>query len=543
MANNDDDMIGSFDDAAAGDDLVMDDLDQRSTLADVWRNNPMVKVAIVLGVLAVLVGGMVLFGGDTADTPPSSVGGSAADVKGDPGKDASSDVYVAALEDQNNQNREQAILDGTSAIPIPIAGPSSTLAAPEGQNAQEDPLQVWRTVQDQQQAVPMQSPEQVQAQQNAELARREALNTLANAMSAQMGKIIESRTPGRIESMTITSAEQIGNALNGAPAQATLAGALAGIGGTANGVLPAATAAMQTNGSNIQMNTVKIMLNAGTIEYAQLLLEANTDAPGPVLAQIVTGPFNGGRAIGTFTNTDNYLVLNFHTLVKDSINYPINAVAVDPTTTLPGLVTEIDHRYFKRVILPAAARFVEGMGQAIADSGSNTTVTIDGNTTVEQDDSEIDTRQELYNGVEEGANELSEFLSEEGDDTEPMIRVKAGTPIGIFFTQPVTQTLDANGNVVQQGFGTTAQNGQYGAQGQQQQGFFPGMQNMFGMQGQQQQGYYQYGTAPYGTAPYGTTGTGTTGLNPAAYTGSTGYQQFPFVPQTTTQTGTTTNTQ
>jgi hypothetical protein len=27
-------------------------------------------------------------------------------------------------------------------------------------------------------------------------------------------------------------------------------------------------------------------------------------------------------------------------------------VAIEPDTTLPGMITEIDHRYFKRVILP-----------------------------------------------------------------------------------------------------------------------------------------------------------------------------------------------
>src|SRR5690606_12018046 len=50
-----------------------------------------------------------------------------------------------------------------------------------------------------------------------------------------------------------------------------------------------------------------IIIPAGTIEYAQLVTEANTDAPGPVMAQIASGPLAGARLIGSFQSTDNYL--------------------------------------------------------------------------------------------------------------------------------------------------------------------------------------------------------------------------------------------
>ena len=52
-----------------------------------------------------------------------------------------------------------------------------------------------------------------------------------------------------------------------------------------------------------------ILIPAGTIEYAQLVLEANTDAPGPVLADIMSGPLAGSKLLGSFTSTDDYLIL------------------------------------------------------------------------------------------------------------------------------------------------------------------------------------------------------------------------------------------
>jgi intracellular multiplication protein IcmE len=533
MANNDDDMISGFDDGPNGDDLVMDDLEQRTTLADLWRNNPMVKVAAVLGVLAVVIGALVLFGGGEEAPPESLVTTPASDLKEAPGTKEVSPAYADAVGQENDARIEDALRSGTSAFPTPLTPPTG-MPAPGMETETDDPLARWREAQDQAAAVAPPTTAAVAVDPNAEAARQNALNELANAMSAQMNKILETREPGRIQAMTVTSIETRmdaqGNPVGGG--FGALGGPLTGLG--ANGsFLPASAQAQQQQG--FAPTQIKVMLSAGTIEYGQLLLEANTDVPGPVLAQIVTGPFAGGRVIGSFTNTETHIVLNFNTLVKDGVNYPINAVAVDPETTLPGMVTEIDHRYFKRVILPAAARFVEGMGQAIAESGSSTTVVIDGDTTVEEDNSEIDTREELYAGVEEGASEAAEFLEEEGDDTEPMIRVKAGAPLGIFFTQPVTQQLDAEGNPIQNAFypGGTYPGGVPGQQ--QQQGLLPGMP-FFGAGQQQMPGYYPYGGGQAGMGVgtgYGSPFGGVGAFQPFA-----GYQQ----PTTGTTTGTTAGT-
>ncbi|MES2728817.1 MAG: hypothetical protein V4621_01805 [Pseudomonadota bacterium] len=500
MTDTNDDPINDFDtDTSPNDDLVMDDLAQKNTLADLWNSNPMVKVVAVLGVLALLVGAMVLFGG--SEEAPQSVVGGAQDVKEAPGTNQVTPSMAEAMQDYNDQMIEDAMQTGGSAIPVPINPTISELPAPDAPG--EDPLAKWREVQDQQQTMPP-VPQQVgpTADPNAEAARQQALGALAGAMSSQMEKILEVRRPGKISSMNVTTIDQQQQA-------------------GANGLTPVGLngAPYDPNMQQTPLNTVKVLLSAGTIEYGQLLLEANTDAPGPVLAQLVTGPFAGGRVIGTFTNTDNYLVLNFNTLVKDAVNYPINAVAVDPQTTLPGMVTDIDRRYFQRIVLPAAARFVEGMGRAIADSGSNTTIIIDGETRVEEDDSKIDTRQELYNGVEEGAREFADFLEEEGDDTEPLIRVASGTPLGIFFTQPVTQTLDAQGNPVQPGLTQPNQTQQQGN------GFFPGFGNQFG----QQQPYGQAGgfaATPYGALP------GFNGAFGQQMPQSSGYQTWPPAPVT-----------
>ena len=65
----------------------------------------------------------------------------------------------------------------------------------------------------------------------------------------------------------------------------------------------------------------------------------NSDLPGPVLAQVLSGPFTGGRFIGKITvNQDcQCLIIDFKTVVKDTVSYKIDAVALDENTTLAGV--------------------------------------------------------------------------------------------------------------------------------------------------------------------------------------------------------------
>jgi hypothetical protein len=49
------------------------------------------------------------------------------------------------------------------------------------------------------------------------------------------------------------------------------------------------------------------------------------------------------------------------------------------------MATDVDHRYLQRVFLPAAAAFVSGLANAVAESGA-TTITIQGETVTESEE-------------------------------------------------------------------------------------------------------------------------------------------------------------
>jgi hypothetical protein len=100
------------------------------------------------------------------------------------------------------------------------------------------------------------------------------------------------------------------------------------------------------------------------------------------------------------------------------------------------MATETDERYFKRLILPAAAKFVSSFGQALADVGSETTIAGD---TVIQTRRGLNSREALYKGLGDSADMVSSFMSQEGAKTQPLVRVASGTALGIFFVSSVKE--------------------------------------------------------------------------------------------------------
>ena len=112
-------------------------------------------------------------------------------------------------------------------------------------------------------------------------------------------------------------------------------------------------------------------------------------------------------------------------------------MAIDPKTTLPGVVTDINRRYFTRVVLPVAAEFIAGFADALGNSGV-TTVTISGDTVTETTSNDFDDDQQVALGVSRAGEELSGILNEIQDNNPQQLRVRAGTPIGILFVDSVT---------------------------------------------------------------------------------------------------------
>jgi intracellular multiplication protein IcmE len=389
------------------------------TLGDLWRRNPLVKIGIVVGGLALIMTAIVLFGGKKEPVAASRVR-AAPDVKQTPGTDEVSPQYAQALQDKNAEMTEEAIKKNQSSIPVPISASKEAIGIPGDQAVSEDPLARWRRIQEERVTREVvKKPEAPKTDPNAEVVK-----SLADAMAKQMGSILKNQEPKKPQIKQITDAEAFKKQKQDEAAAAAKAA-------------EEARAKVDEKIKADQEKIIDILQPAGEIVYAQLINQANSDAPGPVLAEIASGPLAGSRVLGSFKASDENMVLTFDTVIVDGVSYPMNGIALDPKTANPGLATDVDHRYMERVILPGAAAFIEGIGSAIADSG-NTNVTVDGGTVI-QSGNDLNAKEEVFKGVEKAASKLGDVLDDQGRNKKPLITVDAGTAIGLLFVDPVTK--------------------------------------------------------------------------------------------------------
>jgi intracellular multiplication protein IcmE len=365
-------------------------------LASAWNGSPLFKLFVLVvgvGALAAMVIGL-LSGGNKGERAGVSVGG-VPGVSSTPG-DQAPPAYVDAVNDASKKRTDAAIINQTSAIPTPVSGDVTTAGlGPDDKESQYDPLAEFR---------PNIPPDNTVTQSPNQEPVEIIDSDLLAKMQQQMTSLFDAWRPQGIHLVQVTDPASL---IHADPNQ----------------------------GQQVQQNA-RVLLAAGSVHYAQLLVEANSDVPGPILAEVMSGPFTGARVIGQFQVTRDYLILHFTKLTYHRKDYGIDAIALDPNTTLGGLVTEKDNRYFSRLILPAAAGFLEGFGSALSSSGSTTSVT--GNGVVVVENARQGVKEGLYRGLSDTATTAGNFFREEASNIKPLIRVATGTPMGLFFVNSMT---------------------------------------------------------------------------------------------------------
>jgi|TARA_R110002126_G_scaffold13118_7_gene57171 intracellular multiplication protein IcmE len=448
MSNED-----QFDDEFEGVDEFDSDADFQSgqSIKELWRKNPMFKFGVIIVGLVVIIISVNIFGSDDVKIENSAIStGQSSNVRGAVGEEVT-DTYREALETRNQQDFEEAVEDQDSFVPVPV-DPIKTVIAPTAREVdeKEDPMAQWKELQEkrmrrqeddnkrrrlmeiQNQRAMAAMPRQEDPNKDA---RKQALGKLSNAMMEQMAMVAQRHEYRPMDRMSVTSEEAYYNGLayrqqSGMITNGNTFGTGAGV-NNANGMN-----GMQTT----MMEEEEPLIVPGDILYSQLLIEANSDVPAVVMARVLTGHFEGSKILGSFSREDEHIVLSFDKIIKDGKTYPVNGVAVDPETSLPGLATEVDHRYFKRIFLPAASKFIEGVAEAVTEGGTTSVISSTTGETVAQETEDLDLNQELLKGVSEASTIVTDLLLEEGEDTEILVRVAAGTPMGILFVDAVYES-------------------------------------------------------------------------------------------------------
>jgi len=394
----------------------------KQSFAEAWRNKPIFKLLVIMAVVAFAMAGAL---GAFSSAPEQAAAklGKTPNIKEVPGG-KSSPFFIEQNKQANEQRVDQALAQGGSAIPTPVGNDIDLSELTE--KTKKDPLLEFRAeterLKQELRAEQKQNTQQVQVlQQQIKQKPVQEDETLARAMQKQMQELMKSWSPGRMVSVNGVTTKEETQAAAAAKASSMQLASL-----EQNAAEQAAA-----------QKPVKALIPAGTVNYAQLLTEANSDVPGPILAQILSGPLAGGRAIGQFQVMNEYLVLTFSRVSFKGKDYSINALALDPDTTLGGMATEVDHRYLTRLLLPAAASFMSAFGDALSDGSSETTISGD---TVIVSEASKGSKDAMYSGLGQMGQTMSEFMKNEANNTKVLVRVAVGTPMGLFFTQPVTES-------------------------------------------------------------------------------------------------------
>lgn len=423
---------------------------QKASMKDTWDNNPLLKIgALVVGIVLIVFIYLTFFNTPDEIVNNSQVTGGGTDLKNKVGTGYEDEVYKKAIEAENAAKAKEAAARGGSAMPVPIApGQNEQLSVPPAAApTASDPLAEWRQKAEARRLslesetappeseetevapVPMVTPIRPQATMKLDPA-------VAKQLTEQMRSIITTQAPKNSTRVRITKRDSMyvtklkaDKAAEQKRKQEELKNKAAG-----GDAVYADDGTLVSGGKGEKTAKEKLIVPAGNIAYAQLLNDLNSDVDGPALAQVMSGPFEGGRAIGDFEKQDEYLTLNFKRIIKDGVSYSINGIALDEETTLAAHQTDVDHHYFQRIVLPAAAAFLTGYTASVAETGQTTTTTPGGG--VATDIPEPDAKESLMEGATQASTVIANVLNE-GQSRPITVYVARGTTMGILFLDSV----------------------------------------------------------------------------------------------------------
>jgi intracellular multiplication protein IcmE len=177
-----------------------------------------------------------------------------------------------------------------------------------------------------------------------------------------------------------------------------------------------------------------ILIPAGRGVFAHPVLAVSSDESSPVIMQADSGPIAGDRMIGSFGRENKRLVIHINTVIHDGQSISTEGVVVAPDTMEAAVASNVDEHYLERFILPAAAAFVQGLGQAIATT-SNTTAVLSpfgGATTT----THLNLDQQLGVAAGTAAGQIATVLNQEAPKG-PTISLDANVAVGVMFLTPV----------------------------------------------------------------------------------------------------------
>lgn len=181
-----------------------------------------------------------------------------------------------------------------------------------------------------------------------------------------------------------------------------------------------------------------LLIKTGTIMYATLDAEVNTDDGGDVLATIRGGKWNGAKLIGKIEQAPDNIRVKF-TILAPPVNDPrptmrISAVALREDDAKQGIAETKDHHTMERYFALGAASLLSGYGRAYQQTAGTTVISPSG--VVAQTTTEPSTKQVIGSSVGEMGTAIAGEVRR-GFNRPATYATPANKGFGLFFLQDV----------------------------------------------------------------------------------------------------------
>lgn len=206
-------------------------------------------------------------------------------------------------------------------------------------------------------------------------------------------------------------------------------------------------------------STIPPMLIPGDILYAINRVSLDSDAPGPVMVEVVDDglkgrPYKGARVIGAFKRLNEHLTLEFSTITMPSgVTYSITGFGIDPKTDRTAVRTSVDNHTFAKWTKLLAASFFGGWGEAVSRSGTSSYSSMYGGG---YSAPKYDLSEQMTIASGKAADKASNIFQREFD-VPPTVTLKSGTEMGVLIFSVgkaenggVNEAIQAQQNAVQQ---------------------------------------------------------------------------------------------
>ena len=165
------------------------------------------------------------------------------------------------------------------------------------------------------------------------------------------------------------------------------------------------------------------------------MLALSSDQASPAVFQADSGPIAGDRMLGSFSRQNNRLIVRINTVIHQGQPIGAEGLVIAPDTMEASVASGVDQHYLTRFALPAAAAFVQGLGQAIATTSNTTAVLspLGGATT----STNLNIDQQLGVAAGSAAANIGSTLNAAAPKG-PTITLDANVAVGIMFLSNVT---------------------------------------------------------------------------------------------------------